>query len=288
MEKYGLVLEGGGVRGAYTAGALAWLSDHHVTFDYGVGISSGAMYMTCYWQQQTKMAYDIAIHYATNPENVGLQSLLHCGYYVDYGRLFDTCLLGQAHYSVMNLKAEKAPIEIGAYSLEKGKTVYFNAQDLDENLTVIRATVALPIASAIVKIDGSPYLDGGITKMIPIERSLEQGVTKHLVITTKPADYVRKPANRLVIFLMRLFYRSFPQIVCDYKARHLNYKKQVDLVEKLVQEGKAMNIRPSRTISISRFKGSPKNCEELYQLGYADMEARRLELETFLGRTINN
>ena len=61
MEKYGLVLEGGGVRGAYTAGALAWLSDHHVTFDYGVGISSGAMYMTCYWQRETQMAYEIAI-----------------------------------------------------------------------------------------------------------------------------------------------------------------------------------------------------------------------------------
>ena len=286
MEKYGLVLEGGGVRGAYTAGALAWLSDHHVTFDYGVGISSGAMYMTCYWQRETQMAYDIAIHYATNPENVGLRALLHCGYYVDYGRLFDVSLLGQAHYSVMKLKTENAPIEIGAYSLKKGETVYFNAEDLDENLTVIRATVALPIASATGKIDGSPYLDGGITKMIPIERSLEQGVTKHLVITTKPADYVRKPANRMVIFLMRLAYRSFPQIVRDYKVRHLNYKKQVELIDRLEKEGKAMNIRPSRTIAISRFKGSPENCEELYRLGYADMEARRKELEAFLDRTI--
>ena len=86
-------------------------------------------------------------------------------------------------------------MEVGAYDLGICKTVWFNAQDLDDDLQLLKACCTLPIAGDAVMYKGRKLLDGGITKMIPIERALEKGCTKMLVITTKPADFVRKPAG---------------------------------------------------------------------------------------------
>ena len=127
---------------------------------------------------------------------------------------------------------------------------------------------------------------GGITKMIPIERAVEVGCTKCLVITTKPADYVRKPGNPIVNWLIKTMYRECPQAAKDYEVRHLNYYKQVGMINDLVKEGNALHVLPSKTIKVSRFKGDVKNCQILYDLGYSDMEARRNEILSFLGKDI--
>lgn len=291
MEKYALVLEGGGMRGVYTAGALAWLNDHHITFDYGVGISSGAVALVCYMEENKTTPYNMIVKYACNGENVGLKAFLTEGHYVAYNRLFKEDLLGKEKLSLEPLRKNcSMEAEVGAYDLKKGETVFFNVKDLDDDLELLRGTCALPIASAVVDYEGEKYLDGGITKMIPIERSIEKGCTKHLVITTKPADYKRKPASKIVLFLMKLIYRKYPAIRKDYKVRHLNYYKQMDIIENLVEKEDAVLIRPSRTINISRFKGNPKDLNELYELGYQDMEDKKEEILSFLhqSNTINN
>ena len=107
---------------------------------------------------------------------------------------------------------------------------------------LIQTPVSYTHLSAIVNYRGKKLLDGGITKMIPIERALEQGCTKTLVITTKPKDYVRKPANRIVEFLMRIIYHKYPQIAKDYHVRHLNYYHQVEIINQQVEQGKAVHI----------------------------------------------
>ena len=92
MEKIGLVLEGGGIRGAYTAGAVKWLNDNNITFDYGVGISSGSVYLALYWQGETKIAYDLATKYSIAPDIVGFKALLKEGHFVAYNHLFNDVL----------------------------------------------------------------------------------------------------------------------------------------------------------------------------------------------------
>ena len=84
MEKLGLVLEGGGIRGAYTAGALEWLKDNNVKFDYYVGISSGAAYLSFYLEDRVEVAHKMATYYTCQKDVVGLKALLRCGHYVDY------------------------------------------------------------------------------------------------------------------------------------------------------------------------------------------------------------
>ena len=284
MEKIGLVLEGGGVRGAYTAGALAWLSENHITFDYHVGISSGAVYLCCYLTGKTQSAKNMATIYAADPKLVGIYALLHCGYYVDYRKIFKEDLIEKEQLSMKKIKEEHMPMEVGAYDLGKGETVYFGSQDLDENLDLLRGTCALPVASEVVDYNGLRLLDGGITKMIPIERALEQGCTKALIITTKPASFVRKPSSKIVRFMMKHLYKECPQVEKDYAVRHINYYKQRKIIDDMVEKGTAVNIYPSREIKVSRWKGDPERCTELYTLGYQDMEAHKEEILKFLDK----
>ena len=284
MERYGLVLEGGGVRGAYTAGALAWLQDNNISFDYNVGISSGALYLCCYLMGEKDMAYRTAVFHANDPKNTGLSALRMEHHYVAYRYMFNKYLRDQEHMTLQPLKDGHVNMEVGVYDLKEGKTIWMNPDDMDDTLDLIQGCCALPVASAVVDYHGRRILDGGITKMIPIERAVEVGCTKCLVITTKPADYVRKPGSPIVNWLIRRMYKECPQAAKDYEVRHINYYKQIDMINDMVEKGSALHVRPSKNIHVSRFKGDVDKCQELYDLGYRDMEERKEEIFRFLGR----
>lgn len=282
-EKTGLVLEGGGVRGAYTAGALSWLAEQGIYFDYSVGISTGAAYLALHLSGETETAKAMSTGFAVDPENVGLKALLKCGYYVDGDRIFNHYLKEVQGFCAKPLRESDQYMEIGVYDLDEGKTVYYSNHDLDDDLDLMRAAISLPIASKPLIFKGRKLLDGGITKMIPIERALEQACSKCLVITTKPADFVRKPSSRFVELLMRFAFRKYPSVLADYKVRHLNYNDQVDLVDSLVASGRAIRVAPTSKIEVNRFKGDPEKCQEIYAMGYRDMQAKKEEIRAFLG-----
>ena len=282
MEKIGLVLEGGGVRGAYTSGCLAWLYDNGIHFDYSVGISSGAVYLSCFLMGQPEIAKNMSTDYACDPSVVGLKAMINCGHYVDYDKIFNEYLRGREGMTCQPLIDSDIDMEVGAYDLKEGKTLWFSPKEMDPDLVLLKGTCALPVASAIVEFNGRKLLDGGITKMIPIERAVEQGCTRVLVITTKPADFVRKPASKFIRFMMKRLYKDYPQVEKDYVVRHINYYKQINMIKDMVEKKEAILVYPSETINVSRFKGDKPNCTKLYNLGYADMESRKEELFAFL------
>jgi predicted patatin/cPLA2 family phospholipase len=285
MEKFGLVLEGGGVRGAYTAGALAWLQDNDIYLDYNVGISSGAVYLCNYLMHEKEVAYNMCVEYATDPRTVGIRALFKEGYYVAYRRIFVECLAGLEHMSMKPLVEQHMPVEVGAYHLENGRTEFFGPDQMDaddKDLVLLNGTCALPLVSKVVVYKGMHLLDGGITKMIPIERAKEQGCTKFLVITTKPADFVRKPSSKMVLLISKMMYHDYPQVSKDYAVRQDNYYRQIGMVNDEVKNGNAINIFPSETINVNRFKGDKPNAQRLYDLGYHDMETHKEEIFAFV------
>lgn len=282
MERIGLVLEGGGVRGAYTAGCLAWLYDNNIHFDYSAGISSGAVYLSCFLMGQPGIAKNMSTKYACDPNMTGFGAMVHCGHYVDYEMIFEKYLRGVEHMSCQPLIDANPDMEVGAYDLDLGKTVWFRPKDMDPELVLLRATCALPVAAETVEYKGRKLLDGGITKMIPIERAVEQGCTKVMVITTKPADFVRKPASKFIRFMMKRIYKDYPAVEEDYQVRHINYYKQMTMIKDMVADNKAILMYPSETVKVNRFKGDEEKCLQLYNLGYADMEKRKDEILAFM------
>ena len=279
--KTSLVLEGGGMRGAYTAGALSWLIDNGIEFDNAYGISTGAVHLCNYLMKDKKNLFDFSIDYITDKKALYLSAFLRSGHVVDYDYVFDDLLKKQAKYDISPLKNVKTNAQVGVYDLSIGKTTYIKVQDI--TYEELKASTTLPLLGKIVTEGDRQILDGGITEMIPINKSVEDGCDKHLVITTKPGNYVRKPAKKIVVNLMSLVYKQCPSIGKDYEIRHINYQNQINTIKDLESKKDAVYIYPSKPSNVSRLGGKREDLVALFKLGKSDMEDRKSEIFELLG-----
>ncbi|MBR5341219.1 MAG: patatin family protein [Erysipelotrichaceae bacterium] len=276
-----LVLEGGGMRGAYTAGALSWLIDNGVEFDRSYGISTGAVYLCNFLMKAKDKLFDFSVNGIVDKRILWWRAFLRCGKIVDYDYLFDQILTVEKKFDISPLKKCKREGFIGIYDLSIGKTEYHSTKEID--MKELQASTALPILGKSVKYNGKELMDGGITDMIPVTKAVEDGCNRHLIITTKPGNYVRKPAKKVIVELMRLTYPQCANISKDYEIRHLNYQKQIDLIKDLEEKKEAVYVYPSRSSKVTRLGGTSEELTELYNLGYSDMEENRERIFELLG-----
>ena len=270
--KTSLVLEGGGMRGAYTAGALSWLIDHDIEFDASYGISTGAVHLANFLMKSKEDLFDFSVRRITDPRIVGLRPLLHCGRIVDYDYLFDHIMTKECGFDISPLKDCREGF-IGLYVLSKGKTIYYPTREI--SMKQLEASTSLPILGKIVTENGEELLDGGITDMIPIRQAIADQCNRHLIITTKPGDYERKPAKPAIVWLMKVTYPQCENISKDYEIRHLNYQDQIARIRQLEEKKEAVYVYPSKSSNVTRLGGSEEELSELFQLGYDDMENRK-------------
>lgn len=282
MSKIGLVLEGGGMRAAYTAGALTWLIDHDIEFDYGVAISAGAVHLCSFVDKNKQNLYDLSVTYVADKRNVGMVPLLKEGSYVGYDFMFDELLRDTLHFDISNLVNRNTFMEIGIYDLQQGQTNWYQKEAFSNDMQMLKAACTLPIAGKIVSYNGRKYIDGGITTMVPIRRSIEYGNDKHFVIITKDESYVRKPSGKGMDLALAALYHPYPKIREDMKKRTPIYYEEMDLVQQLCEKNEAMLMRPSKNLGVSRFKGEHDQLDALFQLGYQDLENRKEEIRAFL------
>lgn len=279
--KTSLVLEGGGMRGVYTAGALTWLIDHGIEFDNAYGISTGAVHLCNFLLKDKKNLFDFSVDYIADKKAMFLPALIRSGHIVDYDYLFNNVLINKAHYDMSKLKSVKTNGKVGVYDLNVGKTIYLDVKNMSVN--ELKASTSLPLIGKVVKENGREILDGGITEMIPISESINDGCNKHLIITTKPAGYTRKPAKKAIVKLMSFVYSKCPNIGKDYEVRHINYQKQIAAIKDLENKDEAVYIFPSKTSKVTRLGGKREELIELFELGKSDMEARKEEIFKLLG-----
>lgn len=280
--KTGLVLEGGGLRGAYTAGALAWFLKEGITFDYSVGISSGAQNLANSIGGDADYLETIAVDVAANHLKVGLAPLFKEGQLVGYNHLIDYAFKQLAPLDFTKLRNSKNEAEIGIFDLAAGKTKWIATQDLDEDYLYLKAASLIPIAGRKVEIEGQLYADAGAEHMIPINRSVEKGVDRHIVITTKPQDYERSKTGWPTNFMLSLLYRPYTRFRQLIKDRREIYYEQKSLINDLVKKGEALELYPSKSFNIGRFGGDRDQLKDLFDTGFNDCENRRDEIYSFL------
>jgi predicted patatin/cPLA2 family phospholipase len=279
--KVGLVVEGGGTKIAYTAGVLKCFLDHGILLPYAVGISSGSEVLLAYTSRQAHRLEVTGIDSASQKGAVGVVPLLKEGSIFGIEATCDY-IEEKAPLDFMAFFGSETELDIGVYDMENHKIEYFGKEYVDESMTLVKASCALLLLAKPYDFHGKKYFDAGLIDMISIDQSIRKGCDKHLIISTKEKGYVRKPAPGWQQWLARKVYRD-ETIENNLKERHLRYQEQWDKIDRLEQEGKALVLRPSKDLGVTRYTTDPKKLRPWFQLGYDETLERLDEIRQFCG-----
>lgn len=265
-SRAGLVLEGGGMRGIFTIGVLDNLMDRGIEFPYTVGVSAGACNGLSYLSGQRGRAKYTNTELLEKHRYIGFRHLLTKRNIMDFDLLFHKLPEEIYPYDYKALAQNANRFEMVTTSCLTGKACYFEEKnDPKRVIEIVKASSSLPFVCPITFVDGEPMLDGGISDSIPVERAWSQGFDNNLIVLTRNRGY-RKPdkPSRIPFF----FYRKYPNAKEAIRNRNLMYNKQMELVEKLEDEGRAVVLRPERPVEVDRMERDTKKILALYEEGY--------------------
>lgn len=279
--KIGLLLEGGAMRGLYTVGALDVLMKNDIKVDGIVGVSAGALFGLNYKSKQPGRALRYNLSYCKEKNYMGWYSFFTTGNIMNKAFCFDKLIneLDPVDYDTFNKSEEKFWAVVT--NMETGKPEYIKVDDLkDKNqMEVLRASGSMPFVSKPVEINGKKYLDGGTADSIPIDKMMEMGFDKIIVILTRPNGYRKEKENQS---LAKIKYRKYPEFIKTIENRYLMYNEELDRIENLEKENKIFVIRPSRKVDIKRIEKNKDRIQEMYDLGINDTEKKINKLREYL------
>ena len=279
--KIGLLLEGGGMRGLYTAGVLDVFMEKQILIDGIIGVSAGALFGINYKSNQRGRILRYNKKYAKNKNYMGIYSLLTTGNIMNEEFCFDKIVNELDPIDYETFKKSKVEFYAVVTNLETGKAEYIKIDDLRDkhNLEYLRASGSMPFVSKPVNIDNKKYLDGGIADSIPIDKMMCMDYDKVIVVLTRPKEYRKKKSNQV---FPKLYYKTYPKFAEAINHRYQMYNEELEKISHLEKEGKIFVIRPSKLIKIKRIEKNKDKIQEMYDLGEEDALNLLVRLNEFI------
>lgn len=279
----GLVVEGGGMKCAYNAGILDAFLSHGISFDYCIGVSAGAGNLASYLAGQKGRNLRFFTEHIHSPHYFGVRSLLKTGdlfglQYI-YGTL--TCAAGKDPLDYEAILQNPTRYEAVVTNALTGQAEYHGKEMLhQDDYRLLMASSAIPAVCRPVMLNETPYYDGGLSDAIPVQRALDQGCDRLVVILSKRRDYQRKPQK--FRFLYSRFCHRYPAVVDAIDHRHENYNRNLQEVFALEKEGRAFVFAPSESIAMSTYSMKEDSARDLYNLGLKDFSSAEKAMKFFL------
>jgi predicted patatin/cPLA2 family phospholipase len=280
MTETGLVLEGGGMRGLYTAGVLEYFMSKELYFPYVIGVSAGACMGASYLARQRGRNRRVNLDYIDDKRYISLSNYLRRRELFGMDFIFDEIPNNLVPFDTGTLLRNPEEFVIVTTDCETGEPTYYRKQDYDAASlpTLLRASSSLPFVASSVHYRGRQLLDGGISDPIPIRKAESDGFQKNVVILTKPRGYFKKPSRMTKI----IKYRDHPIINEKLGVRYRHYNETLYDVSKRERDGNAFVISPSRSLKVSRTERNRERLQALYELGWNDAKAQFEALQEFL------
>ncbi len=264
--KKGLIMEGGALRGMFTAGVTDVLLENGITFDGAIGVSAGAAFGCNFKSKQSGRAVKYNIENCKNPEYCSFRSLFFTGDMFGARYCYETIPYETHPFDWDTYKSNPLEFYAVATDIESGTPVYHKCDMLDkQEMEWIRASASMPLAARIVEINGQKLLDGGISDSVPIKYFESIGYDRNLLILTQPVDYVKKPSS--LMSLIRLKYKKYPKLIEALTVRHIIYNETSDYVKNKENEGTILVIRPKAPLPTGRIEHDAKKIKSTYELG---------------------
>ena len=279
--KKGLIMEGGAMRGMFTAGVIDVMMEHGIDFDGAIGVSAGAAFGVNYKSRQIGRAIRYNERFCNDKRYCSLWNLVRDGNLYSKDFCYGEVPLVHDPFDFEAYEANPMEFHIVCTDIVTGKPHYheFKGRD-DHEFDWIRASASMPLVSEIVEIDGQKLLDGGIADAIPLQYFESIGYTHNVVILTQHAEYDKK--ERVAMPFIRRLYRKYPALVQAMEVRHLMYNAQRNYVNQQEAAGKALVIRPAEPLPVKRLTKDPAVLRATYNIGRATAEKRLDEICNYL------
>lgn len=281
--KIGLVVEGGGMKCAYSAGILDKFLDDHIQFDYCIGVSAGAANTLSYLAGQRGRNLRFYTEHLSDPRYLSVHSLIRTGSLFGLQYIYRTLTNSDGKDPIDYDAIMKNPAEfyMPATDAVTGTATYFSKYDIvRDDYRTLMATCALPGFCRPVQVNHHYYYDGGVADSIPVQHALDDGCDKLVVILSNPRDFVKQPEAHRPIYKRML--HKYPKTIEGIDHRHINYQASIDLTAKLEKEGKAFVFAPSKHLNLGTFSKDAALEQKLYDLGVFDYETQSGKLLAFL------
>lgn len=270
---------------AYSAGILDRFIDDGIKFDECIGVSAGAANLASYIAGQRGRNLRFYIEHPKDPRYHGVKQWILHGSMFNLDFIYGT-LSNEGGIDALDFDAyENNPVEftITATEVKTGKAKYFPKDSIKRNdLSVIKAGAALPAMSRPIKIDGVKYLDGGVADSIPLQKALDDGCDKIVLLLENPRSFIRQPQDYK--FLYHLLLLRYPKIVKGIDNRHLNYRKCLEWVYSMEKEGKVFVFAPPENTGVSTSTMDIPLLQKLYETGMSDYNAGKEKMLEYLSR----
>ena len=264
--KKGLVLEGGAMRGLWTAGVTDVMMEHDIWPDGLIGVSAGAAFGCNYKSKQVGRAIRYNMRFANDSRYSGIKSLLTSGDYFNAKFGYHVVPYEYDVFDIATFEQNLLEFTIVCTDVETGQAVYHDMKHVDyDELEWLRASASMPLASKVVEVQGHKLLDGGVCDSIPLEYFEHHGYERNVVILTQPLGY-QKEHNRLMP-LMRLSLRKYPKMIEALDHRHIMYNRQLANVTQAELEGRCLVIRPDERIPIGHISHNAEQMRRVYETG---------------------
>ena len=277
--KVALVLEGGAMRGLYTAGVLDALLDTEIKIDGIIGVSAGALFGVNYKSKQKGRALRYNLKYANDKRYMSLNSLLKTGNLVNTEFAYHELPTKLDIFDEETYSKNKTDFYAVVTNINTGKPEYKKIINATIQVDELRASGSMPYLSQPVKIDDNYYLDGALGDSIPVEKAKDMGYDKIIVVLTRTKDYRKKKRSP---FIAKLFYKKYPNLVEAINTRYKKYNYTLELIETLESKKEIFVIRPSKDLKIKRVEKDKDKLKSMYDLGTQDFKENLKSLKKYL------
>lgn len=278
--RIGLTLEGGGMRGMYSAGVMDVLMENNISFDIAIGVSAGALFGCNYKSKQIGRVIRYNKRFCKDDRYASIKNWLKTGdlydkefayhYVPKYLDVFDTKMFAN----------DPMEFYVVCTNADTGLAVYHQCtKGDDKDIEWMRASGAIPIVFKIVNIDGQEYVDGGVSDSIPV-RWMRKRADKQVAVLTRPKGYRKTTMKNIkaISFILK----NYPKLIEALKNRHIMYNNTLDEIAMMEANNDIFVIRPSKNITLKTMEKDPDKLEEVYQLGRSDMLNKLEELKAYI------
>ena len=278
-KRTALVLEGGAMRGMYTAAVLDVLMDEGIKVDAIYATSAGVLFGVNYLSGQRGRAIRYNKRFSRDKRYMGIHSLITSGNIINkdfafYEVPFTLDVFDQEAYARSTTKMIATVTNVHTGGVE-----YIEVKNVFEQMEVLRAASAMPFVSQMVELDGQLYLDGGLADSIPLKKCQEDGYERIIVVETRPKGYRKSKVNSLPA---KLFYSKYPNLVKTITNRYVGYNAILQDIEELDAKGEIVLVRPTKDLKLGRVESNPDRLQEMYDLGISDAKLLLPRINKFL------